>query len=105
MSIALIGGMNRLHRHYLEEAARLGIELRVFNQAEVHMAAKLKHVDAMVIFTNKVAHAARHRALDIARSRGIPVHMAHSCGLCTLRECLTCLLRQSADPADKTTNQ
>ncbi len=96
MSIALIGGMNRLHRHYREEAARLGIELRIFNEAEVHMAARLRNVDAMVIFTNKVAHAARHRALDIARSRNIPVHMAHSCGLCTLRQCLSCLLRQNA---------
>lgn len=92
MCIALIGGMDRLERHYLEEAQRTGIDLRVFSKSQVNIGAKLKNVDAMVIFTNKVSHQVKKEAMNSARANGIPVFMHHSCGVCTLRECLNCLL-------------
>lgn len=56
MCVAVIGGMDRLERHYREEAKRAGIELRVFNRPEVDLGDKLKHVDALLIFTGKVSH-------------------------------------------------
>lgn len=89
--IALIGGMDRLERHYREEAQRSGVDLRVFNRSEVNIVSKLKHVDAMVIFTNKVSHRAKKEALNVAKVNDIPVYMHHSCGVCTLRDCLSCL--------------
>lgn len=61
MCIALIGGMERLERHYREEAGRSGVVLRVFNRSEVNIVSKLKHVDAIVIFTNKVSHRAKKK--------------------------------------------
>jgi hypothetical protein len=91
MCIALIGGMDRLGRHYLEEAQKSGVELRVFNQSQVNIGAKLKHVDAMVIFTNKVSHQVKKEAMNSAKANGIPVYMHHSCGVCTLRDCLNCI--------------
>lgn len=91
MSIALIGGMDRLERHYRQEAARSGIELRVFSQSENNIAAKLKRFDALVIFTNKVSHRVRNEAMAAAKLNGIPVFQYHSCGVCTLRDCLNCL--------------
>jgi len=90
MCVALIGGMNRLERHYTEEAKRADIDLRVFNRSEVNIASKLKHVDAMVIFTNKVSHRVKKEAMSVAKLRDIPVFMYHSCGVCTLRECFNC---------------
>lgn len=95
MCIAVIGGMTRLERHYRNEAKRAGIELRIFNQSEVNLGAKLEHVDALLIFTNKVSHRARREALDAVKGRAIPVLMEHSCGVCTLRDCLNCLLSTS----------
>ena len=91
MCVAVIGGMARLERHYRLEAAQAGVELRVFNQSEANIGAKLKNVDAMLIFTNKVSHQARHEAVNVARAQNIPVFQYHSCGVCTLRNCLTCI--------------
>jgi len=90
MCIALIGGIDRIGKHYLEEGAHAGVELRVFSQSEVNLVAKLKHVDGMVVFTNKVSHRAKIEALKAAKAHGIPVLLRHSCGVCTLRECLGC---------------
>ncbi|WP_298271372.1 DUF2325 domain-containing protein [Geobacter sp.] len=92
MCVALIGGMDRLERHYVGEAERLGIALRVFTRSEVNIGSKLKHVDAVVIFTNKVSHRVKAEAMKAAKSNGIPVFMHHSCGVCTLRDCFNCLL-------------
>lgn len=91
MCIAVIGGMDRLERHYKNEAQKLGIELKVFNSAASGMISIIKAVDAVVIFTNKVSHRARKEAMSTAKSKNIPVFQYHSCGICTLRNCFNCL--------------
>lgn len=91
MSIALIGGMDRLEKHYLEEAKRAGIDLRVFTRSEANIGSKLRGFDGVVIFTNKVSHQVKNEAMSVAKANDIPVFMHHSCGVCTLRECLKCL--------------
>ena len=83
--------MDRLERHYLEEAAKFGVDLRVFSRSEARISAKIRNVDAMVIFTNKVSHQVKNQAMSVAKAHNIPVFMHHSCGICTLRECLGCL--------------
>jgi hypothetical protein len=98
--IAVIGGMKRLERHYREEAARSGIDLRVFNRSEANIGAKLKHVDALVIFTNKVSHRVKREVLNTVKTRGTPVYLHHSCGVCTLRDCLACLTRNKEENKD-----
>jgi hypothetical protein len=92
MCIAVIGGMDRLRQHYRQEAARAGIELRVFNEAEANLGARLGQVDALLIFTGKISHRARREAMKTAKARNIPVYQYHSCGVCTLRKCLDCLV-------------
>jgi len=94
MCVALIGGMDRLERHYQEAAAAAGITLEVFNTASANFAVKLKKADALVIFTNKVSHQARNEAVQLAKARGIPVVMQHACGVCSLRNCLKCCLTE-----------
>jgi ABC-type uncharacterized transport system substrate-binding protein len=91
MCIAVIGGMDRLQKHYLSEAQKFGIKLAIFSKMKAGMAASIQHVDAVVIFTNKVSHNARNEAMAAAKNNNIPVFMFHSCGLCTLRECFHCL--------------
>lgn len=93
MCIALIGGMDRLNKHYLEEAQRAGMTLQVFNASQTNIAAKLKKADAMVIFTNKVSHRVKTEAMQVAKANDIPVFMHHACGVCTFRNCLECLIR------------
>ena len=100
MSIVLVGGMARLERHYREEAKKFGIKLRTFNAAQAGLERKIATVDAVVIFTNKVSHQARNQAMTAARENDIPVLMHHSCGVCTLRECLQCLSHPSQNPQE-----
>lgn len=94
MCIAVIGGMDRLVREYINEAEKLGFRLRIFTKAEKDMVSKIKGVDCLIIFTNKVSHRAKIEAINIARSKGIPVFMFHSCGVCTLRNCLNCMIKK-----------
>lgn len=91
MCIGLIGGMDRLERHYTEEAQKFEVELKVFNKYEANLPKKIKHVDALIIFTNKVSHGARKEAVNVSRNRNIPLIMVHSCGISTLRHCLNSL--------------
>jgi len=70
----------------------VGVSLNVFNGTETRLASRVGDVDEMVIFMNKVSHIARREAVGVAKSRNIPVHMRHSCGVCTLRRCLDCIM-------------
>jgi len=90
MCIALVGGMDRLDKHYMETAKRAGVSLQIFTRSQTNIAAKLKKADVMVIFTNKVSHRVKSEAMNAAKAHGIPVIMHHSCGVCTLRNCLEC---------------
>ncbi|MEW5746643.1 MAG: DUF2325 domain-containing protein [Nitrospirota bacterium] len=91
MCIALIGGMDRLERHYRSEAESFGVDLKVFTTSENDITAKVRHMDALVIFTNKVSHRVKREVMSVARAKSIPVFLYHSCGVCTLRDCLACL--------------
>ena len=58
---------------------------------EVHQrnfVDKIGNPDAMIVFTNKISHEAKRKAVQVARSRNIPLQMVHSCGVSSLRECL-----------------
>jgi hypothetical protein len=96
MSIALVGGIDRLERHYISEAEKFGISLKVFTKSESEITSKIKHMDAVVIFTNKVSHRAKNEAMAVANNNNIPVLMRHSCGICSLRDCFNCLKDNSS---------
>jgi len=96
MRVSLIGGMDRLNRHYVQEAEKLGVDLRVFSRSENNLSSKIGQSRAVVIFTNKISHQARNQAMNSASSRNIPVFMAHNCGVCALRDCINCIKEQLA---------
>jgi hypothetical protein len=83
--------MDRLQPHYREEAEKFGVELKLFASSQARMGAKLKNIDALVIFTNKISHTARRQAISAVKGQDIPVMQVHSCGVCSLRDCLRCL--------------
>jgi len=91
MSVALIGGMDRLIREYIEEAQKLGIELRVFTKPVKGLHSRIRNMDAIIIFTDKVSHGLKNEAKKIGKLNNIPVFLHHSCGVCTLRDCLRCI--------------
>lgn len=90
-SVVLVGGMNRLQKHYIEEAGNYGIDLKVFNRPPGHLPSRIGNAGALILFTNKVSHRFRREVMNAAKSKGIPVLMCHSCGICTFWNCLDCL--------------
>ncbi|MDA8126269.1 MAG: DUF2325 domain-containing protein [Deltaproteobacteria bacterium] len=89
--IGLVGGISRLKKHYVDEAERLGIELRVFDVLRGDIAGRIENLDALVIFTSQIAHCTKNGVMRTARAKEIRVVLCHSCGICSLRECMACL--------------
>jgi hypothetical protein len=88
MCVTLIGGMDRLHREYKTAAEEKGHSLKCIARNERNFVNKIGNPDALIVFTNKISHEARRKAVRVARSRNIPLQMVHSCGVSTLRDCL-----------------
>jgi hypothetical protein len=70
MRISVVGGMDRLEPHYRNEVEKLGYELG--------------------LFTGKISHEARNQVVAAAKANNIPLLQCHYCGVCTLRDCLSC---------------
>jgi hypothetical protein len=68
MCAGLIGGMDRLERHYVKEAEREGIEHRVFSRWAVNLPKKIIFLDALTLFTDKVSHTARKENKKMKKS-------------------------------------
>lgn len=90
MCAAVIGGMDRLKRDYINTAKGMGVKLKVFTGKENAIAPKLGKADLVVVFTNQVSHKARKEVCTYAKANDIPLLLSHSCGVSTLRQCLEC---------------
>lgn len=88
MCVTLIGGMDRLQKDYIAAAKENGHSLKCISRNERNFIDKIGNPDAMIVFTNKISHEAKRKAVQVARSRNIPLQMVHSCGVSSLRECL-----------------
>jgi len=97
--VSLVGGLDRLAPRYRATAEGMGFKLRVFNTLETNMPAKLASSAAIILFTSRVSHEARIQAVSAAKSRDIPLFQCHSCGICSLRDCLECIARAEAASA------
>jgi hypothetical protein len=91
MCAVLIGGMDRLHREYIETAKALGVNLKVFAGQERSIRKQLGGADMLILCTGKVSHAARKEVVSHASVKKIPLFMIHSSGVSSLRGCIkTC---------------
>lgn len=87
MCAALVGGMDRLRKEYIDTAKDMGFDLKVFTGQERSIKSQLGDLDMVILFTGKVSHAARHEAVKHAKANSIPLHMIHSSGVSALRKC------------------
>jgi hypothetical protein len=88
MYTVLVGGMERLHKEYVETARTLGVTLKVFNGQERSIKKQLGGADMLILCTGKVSHSARREVIKHARAKQIPVQMMHSAGVSALRCCI-----------------
>lgn len=88
MSIAIIGGIDRLKRVYEERAKEMGCKVRIFSSYMPNMRMRLYNVDGIVIFTNTISHNAVKEAVTAGRTRNIPVFRSHSSSISGLQRCI-----------------
>ena len=88
MCAVLIGGMDRLHREYIETAKSLGVHLKVFAGQERSIKKQLGGADLLILCTGKVSHSARQEVTRHASVKNIPLFMIHSSGVSSLRGCI-----------------
>lgn len=89
MSIAIIGGLDRLKRNYEQQGREMGFSVRFFGRRVPAMSQRLSGVDGIVIFTGKVGHPLVHEVKRTAKMNAIPLVHGSSGSLSGLRRCLT----------------
>ncbi len=89
MSVAILGGLDRLKKSYEKKGQDLGYQVNVFIQRVPDFAQHLNKVHLIVIFTGNVAHHMVEDARRIAKKYNIPIGRSRSNSVAALKRCLT----------------
>ena len=89
MSIAILGGIDRLIPHYTKQGRAMGFSnIKVFSKKMPNMVKRLSKYGAIVICTGNVAHTMVEGTIRMAQNNGIPVGRTHSSGVTAMKKCL-----------------
>jgi hypothetical protein len=78
MSVAIVGGLDRLKNIYKAQGKGMGFKVKMFGQRVPALGKRISGVDAIVIFTGNVAHDMVVEASRIAKQFNIPISWSHS---------------------------
>ena len=87
MSVAIVGGLDRLRRSYEKKCQDMGYQGKVFTKRIPKLADRMTGVSGIVIFTGTVAHPMVAEATRVARMCGIPLERSHSSSVSALKRC------------------
>ncbi|MBT3923522.1 MAG: DUF2325 domain-containing protein [Nitrospina sp.] len=88
MSVAIVGGLDRLKRLYEKKCVDMGYQGKVFSKQVPNLANRMTGVNGIVIFTGTVAHPMVEEATRVARMWNIPLERSHSSSVSALKRCL-----------------
>jgi hypothetical protein len=88
MSVAIIGGLDRLKRNYERTGLNMGFDIKCFFQRIPDIRKRLNGFKAIVIFTGTTSHPLVTDVLRAAKQFNIPVERSHSSGVSSLKRCL-----------------
>jgi len=81
MSVAIVGGHDRMVRRYREICERAGCSSKVFTQPRGDLAQAIGCPDLIVLFTEAVSHGMARQARTLAAANRITLVRSH-CGSC-----------------------
>ena len=88
MSIAILGGLDRLKPHYLRHGRNLGFnDVKVFSKKFPDMVKRLSKFESIVIRTGNVAHTMVEGTVRMAQINGIQVGRTHSSSVSAMKKC------------------
>lgn len=88
MTVAILGGIDRLMPNYEKQAKRLGVNVKMYPRRVPNIQQRLQEVSGIVVFTGTISHPLVTEAVKVARSRGIPIERSHSSSVSGLKRCL-----------------
>jgi len=89
MSIAILGGLDRLKKSYEIKGKGLGYNVKVFSQRVPNLAQRLSSVNGIVIFTGAIAHHMVEDANRVAKKHKIPIGRSKSSSVSAFKRCLS----------------
>lgn len=89
MSVAILGGLDRLKKFYEQKGKDLGYSVKVFSQRVPNLAQRLSGVNGIVIFTGTIAHHMVEDANRVAKKRKIPIGRSQSSSVSAFKRCLS----------------
>ena len=88
MSIAILGGLDRLKPHYLKHGRNLGFNnVKVFSKKFPDMVKRLSKFEKIVICTGNVAHSMVEGTVRMAQINGIQIGRTHSSSVSAMKKC------------------
>jgi len=88
VSVAILGGLDRLKPHYLKQGRSLGINnVKVFSKKFPDMVKRLSKFERIVICTGNVAHSMVEGTVRMAQLNGIRVDRTHSSSVSAMKKC------------------
>ena len=88
MSIAILGGLDRLKPHYLRHGRNLGFyDMKIFSKKFPDMVKRLSKFERIVICTGNVAHTMVEGTVRMAQINGIQIGRTHSSSVSAMKKC------------------
>ncbi len=94
MTVAILGGLDRLKGNYEKQAKNLGMDVRIFSRRVPNLPKRLRDVNGIVVFTGTISHPLVIEAVKVARSRGIPIERSHTSSISGLKRCLGAMTKR-----------
>ncbi len=88
MTISVIGGLDRLKKHYEKTVKEKGHKMKHLAQNQRHFNNHLGNVNGIIIFTGTVSHNAMWSAIKHAKTFNIPVARSHNGSISGLKKCI-----------------
>jgi len=86
MTVALVGGLDRLASHYTGLAEEHdGLTIKVYSRFQPKLAARLAAVDGVVLCTDLVSHKAAREVYRLAREHDLELVCSHRSSVSAVR--------------------
>ena len=89
MSVAILGGLDRLKPYYLKHGRNLGFNnMKVFSKRFPDMVKRLSKFERIVICTGNISHTVVEGTVRMAQINGIQILHSHSSSVSAMKKCL-----------------
>lgn len=88
MTVAIVGGLNRLNEQYAKLAKEENLDLRVFNCYSPSLSKRIVQSDGVILFTNLISHKAARHVYKLARDNKINLICRHNCSISAVQSCI-----------------